>query len=297
MGKTSILNQLPRLVGVDIVPVIIDCQNPAIVESEATLLRYFTGKVCDSLSRRRVEISLLAKTDSGEPFAVFDSWLRNTDVALPDGMRILLCLDEYERLQQTLDDGWGGKVLDELRHILQHHPRFILMFSGAHSFHELGPSWTDRFISARSVRVSFLQRDEVILLLTQPIPGFDLTYAAGALDALIDATCGQPFLTQAVACELVDFVNEHHRTQATCEDVEEAIARAIENATVYFNDVWSSAQQEGQEIMRVVARDGVPPDGFSDCRWLRENDVLNDDGRFAVPMMRMWVNQKERQLR
>jgi uncharacterized protein len=296
MGKTSILNQLPRLMGADIVPVIIDCQNPAIVGSEAILLRYFTAKICDSLSRRRVEISLL-KTDSDQPFAGFDDWLRNTDLALPTGMRVLLCLDEYERLQQTLDDGWGVKVLDELRHILQHHHRFILMFSGAHSFHELGPTWTDRFINARSVRVSFLEHDEVLLLLTQPIPDFDLTYAPGALDALIDATRGQPFLTQAVACELVDFLNERHRTQATCEDVEKAITRAIENATAFFNDVWSNSQQEGQQIMLAIAGDIVPPAGAAASRWLRENDVLNDDGKFAVPMMKMWVKQKAVQVR
>ena len=211
-------------------------------------------------------------------------------------MRILLCLDEYERLQQTLDAGWGEEVLDELRHILQHHPRFILMFGGAHSFHELGPSWTDRFISARTIRVSFLQHAEVIPLLTSPVPDFDLTYAAGALDALINATCGQPFLTQAVAFELVDLLNERHRKEATSCDVEEAIARALERATVYFENVWSSAQLAGQEIMLAIVKDGVFPEAFSARHWLREHDVLNDKGKFAVPMMETWVRQKAIQL-
>jgi hypothetical protein len=297
MGKTSIMNQLSRLLGVGFAPVIIDCQKPAMVESLTTLLQYVAREICESLRRRRVRVSSLGTRDSVEPFAVFDSWLRDTELALPEGMRILLCLDEYERLQQTLDVGWGEKVLDELRHILQHHPRFILIFGGANSFHELGQSWTDRFISARSIRVSFLQRDEVIRLLTRPISDFDLTYATGALDALIDATCGQPFLTQAVAFELVEFLNERHRKQATLEDVKEAIERALVRATVYFAEVWKSAQPAGQEIMRAVIRNGVVPEGSAAQRWLREQDVLNDDGTFAVPMMEMWVKRKVSDLR
>jgi hypothetical protein len=292
MGKTSILNQLSRLLGHDFVPVIIDCQNPAIVGSVAALLQYLTREICESLRRRRVTVGLLRTADPSEPFAVFDSWLRETELALPERMRILLCLDEYERFKQALDAGWGEKVLDEFRHILQHHPRFILLFGGAHSFHELGPAWTDRFISARSIRVSFLQRDEVIPLLTKPVPDFDLTYAAGALDAVIDATCGQPFLTQAVAFELVELLNERHRKQATLEDVDEAIARALVRATAYFADVWTSARSDGQAVMLGIIRNDGFRENSSAQRWLREQDVLNDDGTFAVPMMKMWVGRK-----
>ncbi len=39
MGKTSILNQLPRLLGPDFAPAMLDCQNPAATGSAATLLR------------------------------------------------------------------------------------------------------------------------------------------------------------------------------------------------------------------------------------------------------------------
>ena len=96
---------------------------------------------------------------------------------MPEGMRALLCLDEYERLQTAVDAGWGAPFLDALRHTIQHRPRIALMFTGSHTFAELGPAWTDRFISARRVRVGLLTRDEVEPLLTRPIPEFDMTYA------------------------------------------------------------------------------------------------------------------------
>jgi len=295
MGKTSILNQLPRLLGPDFAPTVVDCQNPAVTESAGTLLRYLSRKLSEGLRRRRVAVEpLTAAALAQEPFAVFDEWLEALERTLPSGMRALLCLDEYERLQVTLDAGWGGSFLNALRHTLQHRPRVVLMFTGAHTFQELGPAWTDRFISARRVRVSFLTREEVLPLLTRPIPEFDMTYAAGALDALFAATAGQPFLTQATAFELVQLLNEQQRKEATPEDVEEAQARALVSGGEYFANVWSDAGAEGQAILRAIVRGESPPD-FPGARvWLREHDVLTDAGEFAVPLVRRWVREKVR---
>jgi AAA+ ATPase superfamily predicted ATPase len=293
MGKTSILNQLPRLLGPDFAPTSVDCQNPAVVGSEATLLRYLSRALSVGLRQRRVSVEPLAAAAlASEPFAAFDEWLDGVEQAMPEGMRALLCLDEYERLQATLDAGWGGKFLDALRHTLQHRPRMVLMFTGARTFEELGPAWTDRFISARRVRVSFLERDDVELLLTKPIPEFNMTYAQGALDVVVAATNGQPFLTQAVAFELVQLLNERQRKEATPCDVEESVARALTSGGEYFANVWSDAGEQGQAILRAVARGEAPPAFYVASAWLREHDVLNIDGDFAVEMMRRWVKNK-----
>ena len=293
MGKTSILNQLPRLLGPDFAPATVDCQSPAVIGSAATLLRYLSRAVSGGLRRRRVTIGpLTASALDPEPFAVFDEWLDNAEQAMPERMRILLCLDEYERLLAALDAGWGAEFLDYLRHTIQHRLRVVLMFSGVHTFEELGPAWTDRLISARRVRVSFLTREEVIPLLTEPIPEFDMTYAPGALEAIIAATNCQPCLTQTVAFELVQFLNTQQRKEATPHDVEEAIARALMSGGEYFANVWSDAGEQGQAILRALAKGEKPQDFPEARRWLREQDVLNDAGAFAVPMVERWVRKR-----
>lgn len=293
IGKTSILYQLPRLLGPDFAPAVVDCQNPATVESEVTLLRYLSRAFTEGLRLRRVHIQpLTAAALDHEPFSAFDEWLDAVEQQIPERMRVLLCLDEYERLQATLIAGWGGKFLDALRHTLQHRPRVVLMFTGAHTFQELGPEWTDRFISARRVRLSFLRREEVELLLKRPIPAFDMTYAPGALDAIIAATSCQPFLTQAVAFELVQLLNERQRKVATPDDVEEAVARALDSGGEYFANVWSDAGEQGQSILRAVAKGESPPAFHAANTWLRDHDVLNNDGDFAVEMVRRWVKIK-----
>ncbi|MBV9926385.1 MAG: ATP-binding protein [Acidobacteria bacterium] len=294
MGKTSILNQLPRLLGPDFAPAIVDCQNPAVTGSEATLLRYLSRALSEGLRRRRVAVEeLKAQQLAREPYAVFDEWLEKVEKAMPKGMRALLCLDEYERLQAALAAGWGAPFLDSLRHTFQHRPRVVLMFTGAHTFQELGPAWTDRFISARRMRVSFLNREDVELLLTKPIPEFDMTYAAGALDALVAATNCHPFLTQAVAFELVQLMNEAQRREASAADVEEAVGRALVSGDAYFVNVWGDAGKEGQAVLRALAAGETPPDFPAARAWLREHDVIGTDGDFAVEMMRRWVASRD----
>jgi hypothetical protein len=141
-------------------------------------------------------------------------------------------------------------------------------------------------------RVSFLTPDKVRPLLTRPIPEFDMTYAPGALEAIVTATNGQPFLTQAVAFELVQFLNEQNRKEATPADVETAIARALESGGEYFVNFWTDAGAEGQAILRAIAKDETPPDLPAARAWLREHDVLNGAGGFAVPMVERWVRER-----
>jgi hypothetical protein len=294
MGKTSILLQLPRLLGPDFAPVFVDCQDAAFTESPAAALRYLSRRISQGVQRRRVSVKPITRQElEREPYSAFQEWLERLEDKLPENLRVLLCLDEYERLMRAVELGWGGQFLDTLRHWMQHHRQLTLLFTGARAFEEMGKEWTDRFISARRLRVSFLNREDMELLLTKPIPQFDMEYAAGALEAVITATNGQPFLAQATAYELVELLNEQSRKTAAPADVERAVARALDNGGVYFADVWADAGPNGQALLQAVAQDQTPPDFPQARKWLREHDVLNDEGQFAVPMVRQWVRENK----
>jgi hypothetical protein len=294
MGKSSILNQLSRLLGPEFAPAIIDCQNPAVTESERTLLRYLSQALVESLERKRITIQPLAPADlREEPYAAFDDWLRRVERNTPAPVRVLICVDEYELLGSAVASGWGDKFLNQVRHLMQHRPRFVWLFTGAHTFEELGPAWTSRFVNARRLRVSFLAREDLRPLLTRPekVPGFDLTYDDGAVDALLDATNGQPFLTQAVAYELIQHLNEGDRKHVTRADIETAIDLALGSGSEYFANVWYDAREDGQAVLTALARGEPVPDAPRARRWLRDHDVLTDRGSFAVPMVRHWVER------
>lgn len=292
MGKTSVLNQLPRLLGPDCAPAFLDCQAPAVVESLTTLLRYLSTAIASALQTRHIDAApLTASQLDREPFTAFQDWLMPIEKRLPARFRVLLSFDEYERLEQTLHYDWGHAFLDLLRHLSQHHRCVALLFSGVRTFVQLGPTWASRFVHARPIRVTFLKHDEALLLLTNPIPDFPLTYEPAALNALIGATNGQPFLTQAVAFELVELLNARGKTHAILDSVETAIASALISAEAYFANVWNDIGPEGRAVLRPLASLAVPPDRPEVLAHLQGYDVLTDSGTFAVPMVRQWILQ------
>jgi hypothetical protein len=166
------------------------------------------------------------------------------------------------------------------------------MFCGAHTFAESGPAWTSRFINAKLMRVSFLSYEDVLPLLTKPVPEFDLKYEPGVLEALYEATRGQPYLTQLVAYELVEYLNEQQRKQAGLADLQVAISRALENGSEYFSNIWFDAGDKGQAILRAIAMSEPPPDYASARQRLEKQEVLKENGTFAVPMVERWFRER-----
>ena len=208
-------------------------------------------------------------------------------------VQVLLCLDEYERIEGLYNLDWVPQLLDHLRHTIQNRPRIRLMFTGSHTFDELGSHWNDRFPNAMHLRIGLLERPEVELLLTKPVPEFTMTYEPGATERLFEATNGQPFLTQAVACHLGEILSGEDRLAATRADVERAIRDALKGAHAYFANVWSDAQESGRAILVAACRGERLPESPKALDWLRRNDVFdNERGGFIVPMVERWVRSK-----
>ncbi len=142
------------------------------------------------------------------------------------------------------------------------------------------------------MRVTYLSPDDVRLLLKPDVPGFDLGWTPEAINALFAATRGQPSLTQAVAFELVQHLNEHKSRRAELHDVETAIERALESAGEYFGYLWQDAGPDGQAVLAAAALGQPLPDSPEAKRKLRDQEVLDDAGHIAVPLVERWVREK-----
>lgn len=289
MGKTSILLQLRRLLGPEFAPATIDCQSPGICQDLPSLLHAIARAVLRSLAGHgQLPPAPERASLPSEPFPIFDDWLQGVESRLPTGLRVLLCLDEYEALDRHLAAPGLESVLDYFRHLQQHRTHVGLLFSGLRSFRALGPTWTSRLVNSRAIRVSFLSLDEFRPILERPIPEFNLRYGPGALEFLLDLTRGQPFLTQAVAMELVDHLNRERRQEANESDIRVAASTAVRSADAYFWDVWDQIGAEGQTVLRSV-KAGVLAVPSPVVARLVDLDVLNANGGFAVPLMRDWM--------
>ena len=230
-----------------------------------------------------------------DTFGRFADCLEKVEEALPGALRIVLALDEYEKLHERAAAGhaWVGGVLDLTRHWMQHHPRLSLLFTGMHAFANLGPAWMSRFVCVRKVRVSFLQREALVPILTRPVPEFDLAWEPGALEALLDPTAAQPFLSQAVAFELVQHLNEQDRKTTAPADVETACLRAMDSGAAYFENVWDDIGEDGRALVRAVCRGEPPPADSAAARVrVQEQEVLDAALRFKVPLVERWMRGK-----
>ncbi|MDW8102705.1 MAG: hypothetical protein RMK30_07510 [Anaerolineae bacterium] len=119
----------------------------------------------------------------------------------------LLCLDEYERLEEVVRETGSRMPLNFLRHVMQHRPRWALLFSGSHMLDELAPYWSDYLINTRAVLVSYLREEDARALIRRPVQDFPDIYEDEAVEAIVRLTRGQPYLVQLTGYELVEHLN------------------------------------------------------------------------------------------
>jgi hypothetical protein len=308
MGKTSVLKQLPRLLGPGFAPAFLDMQGMQARESVSGFFSSLTAAAAGGLRRRGVEAEELVASELKEsPFGAFADWLTRMEERLGEGRYLLLCLDEFERLEGSIQEGkLPAELMDQIRHVIQHHARVVMLFAGSHRPDEMALNWADSLISTRLVQVSYLREEEARQLVTQPVPDFGLTYRPGSVERIVEVTRCQPYLVQAVCFELVNHVNTEGRAEAREDDVTAAVGYALESTRLYFVEMWRQLSESQKAVLRSVASasEGVPAAELgeatgrateeveADLRTLEARSIVEAPGgrwRVQVPIIGQWV--------
>jgi hypothetical protein len=304
-GKTSAIKQMPVRLGPDVIPVEVDLQSATTAEDASGLLFVLADQIRHSaLTHRRIQLPPLTPDDlSVGPYLAFGNWLNRVEEAV--GTRwILLCLDEYERLEEMLEAGRiDQRVFHFLRHLIQHHPRVTVLLSGSHTLEDLSPMWGDYLINVRVLKIGNLKEDEARELIVQPIENFPLEYEPAAVDRMIAVTGCQPYLVQATCRDLVNMLNEQNRTRATLADAERALDSVLTTGALYFQELWRGRDTDDAQraVMRAVATN-QDLTGLGDLsglnaalRKLVHRDIFMETGdgyRFRVELVRRWVERQ-----
>jgi hypothetical protein len=265
MGKSSTLQQLPRLLGSRFLPIFYDLQRSGILASTPTFLATLAEGIHKEMHARSMPVKMLEyrtlrrrspsdseavlphEEEASVAYEIFNRWLKDVESLLEQENRTLLLLfDEFEKLEEA-----GLKrafdlplLLDWLRSTIQYRPRIALLFSGVHTISEMGQetglNWSGYFVNVQTLRVSFLHEDEARRLITYPVPGFpgaDI-YGDGVVDRILTETGFHPFLVQAVCSALIDCLNTKKQDRAQLKDVITAIDLIFTNWSNYFRDLW-----------------------------------------------------------
>ncbi len=264
MGKTSLLNNLGRLLPNTIVPFFVDLQGPAsLAETYAGFLYHIVCQMTRSATQERALHlpDLSREALAVDPFIRFDAWLNEIEGALGD-RTALLALDEFEALESAIDKGRFDEdiVLGMLRHIIQHRPRFKIILAGSHTL-EAFQRWASYLINVQVVHIGYLKEAEAHRLIEMPIEGFPLRYEPDAVQRIMTLTRCHPALVQLLCYEIVTLKNEQPlevRRLARLKDIAAAVPRALVRGSLIFSGIQRSQvpSHTGEAILRFMAQQG-----------------------------------------
>ena len=260
-GKTSILYRLRQLLADTHVAVLVDMQGIA-ARGTADFLYALSDDIVYTLENRGIVLELPERAEYQEaPEFTFRSRFLRQAVRELDSRNLLLMFDEFEELQRRVEDGrLEPDIFSFLRNLMQHEPRVDFLFSGTHKLEDLGAEyWSILFNIATYMQITFLDRDEVQRLTTEPVAPYGMEYDPLAVDRIIQVTAGHPYFTQVICHEMVAFHNEVERSYMTVTCVDQVLERIVERGEAHFKYIWAGATPDERRVM--LALTDLLPDG------------------------------------
>lgn len=319
-GKTSILYRLQDLLADTHVAVLVDMQGKA-ARGTADFLYALSDDVAYALENHGIFVDLPERTEyEAVPEFTFRSRFLRSVVSKLDSRNLLFMFDEFEELQRRVEDGrLEPEVFPFLRNLMQHEPRIDFLFSGTHKLEELGAEyWSILFNIAAYKQITFLEKDEVHRLVTEPVAADGMEFDPLAVDRIVQVTAGHPYFTQVVCHEMVAYHNEVERSYITVTCVDQVLERIIERGEAHFKYIWAGAMPDEQRVMlaladllpdadaaatpaqvtQELARNGIEMSQDTLLRalaHLRAKDIVARSGpqsslyRFKIDLIRRWI--------
>ena len=262
-------------------------------------------------------------TDGGASFESFEIYIAAA-VEAASPRRILLMLDEFDKLQEGIDAGiTSPQVPENIRHLLQHQPGVSAIITGSRRLKRLREEyWSALFGLGYRVGISALPLDDARRLVTEPVDG-RLGYLPQARDRLAELCACHPFLVQSLCNRVFERAASGGDRTITVDAVEEAATEMVRD-NEHFRTLWDYAGTARRRLLLALCDhlaegpDAVNLDLFSvklqehgvplrraseldgDVAELRELELLDFDDsyrggtyRLSVPLMARWLRMNE----
>ncbi len=255
------------------------------------------------------------------PFEVFELFLQDVlEAASP--RRVLLMLDEFDKLQEGIDTGiTSPQVPENIRYLLHTYPGMSAVLSGTRRLKRLREEyWSALFGFGHRIPVSELPEKDARLLVTRPIEG-RLSYVPEARDRVVELCSRQPFLIQSLCNRIFERAARLEKRSVTVGDVGTAAEVMVED-NEHFRTLWGYAASERKRFILALCqhleRDPDPVtlslleaklEEFSivlprsdrlgeDLEFLCELELLRHQGTtrgsayaIAIPLMAKWIRR------
>ncbi len=260
IGKTSILQQLPTQMGTTLLPVYINCQSLGIDPGMPVFFLQFSRQIRRGLEMQGLDLSNLphlTEADlSGNPALNFGDifWLQLRQV-LGD-RSLMLCLDEFEELENKVQRGrLDSTIFTFLHDLMLTEAQIVCILAGSRRLEEPGMMSREAasildLVTYRHVGV--FSPDLARRLIEEPVAYSGMFYQTEAVEAILRATGGYPYLIQLLCARLVNHRNEQRRNEMTPADVQTTLAALLETAQPGF--FWESLTPCQQAVLICAAQ-------------------------------------------
>jgi hypothetical protein len=222
------------------------------------------------------EAITVPRFDGRNPYPVFLDFLDEVLRSVGD-RTLLILMDEYELLEGKVDEGkLSTDLFTFLAGLMDNKERLALIFTGSRRLEERDKKyWRELLRRSLFRKVGFLSEKDTVRLITEPVER-RVVYGRGVIDVIYRLTAGQPFYTQVICQNFVDYMNEHRQNWATVNDLSHVIAEIVDNPLpqmIYTWDALSDDEKLGLSLLGEVLADGV---AYATARELRTSVKAND---------------------
>ena len=233
--------------------------------------------------------------------------------------RVLLMLDEFDKLQEGIDAGiTSPQIPENIRHLLQHQHGLSAVITGSRRLTRLREEyWSSFYGIGHRIGVSALPTEDARRLVTEPVEG-RVRYLPQARDRIVELCARHPFLIQSLCNRVFDHAATGSSRTITLGIVERAATEMVED-NEHFRTLWDYAGSARRRLLLTLCdqlADGPDPvnpdllamklrekkvpyrrvtDLADDIAELRELELLDlGEGyrghsyRLAVPLMAKW---------
>jgi type I restriction enzyme M protein len=283
------------------------------------------GSVAPTMSRLSLRIQLAEQlrpmfaTDN--PFEQLDIQIESVLNAVRP-MGILLMLDEFEKVQEGIDNGVTSPQLPEnIRYLFHTYGGLSGILAGSPRLKRLREEyWSPLFGIGKTIDVSALDPKSARDLVTKPVEG-RLVFAEAARETVLDFCACQPYLIQALCDRVFEECTSSGERGVTVRMVRAAAEKLVED-NEHFRTQWLTLRSERQRYVTCLVdrlsngadritlnllADKLTQEGVAyrnpallgdDLRELQEFDVLALEEqelgkvyRIKIPLFSLWLRK------
>ncbi len=169
--------------------------------------------------------------------------------------RILVLLDEFEKIQERIESGITSPMVPEnLRYLLHTYRRFSTILAGAKRLRRLRQNhWSALFGLGHRIEVGALSPEEAADLVTRPAEG-RLLFLNESRDLIVSLCACQPYLIQCL-CNHIFIACARRRERTVTTTLVRETAQAMVHDNEHFQTLWDQfIQTERQRFLLLLCQ-------------------------------------------